>query len=1117
MKKLTSAILAFLMALNLLTFTAFASEEYVIGFNTEEETQGITASTGIGSAVDYDDGCGALVVRPNFAKNLSVTVGTDGAKMADKRYVKVRYLFMDTFCSDAKMLMSIGGTQITIDNFNGKKYGRWYEAIAETDGAYADSITLTPAYATDDLWTTTGNICIDYIGFFSSYDEAAAFSEPDDTEYYPSYNPEEENGTVALSKDDKFLKGYANARSFRPEANISRAESAAMLSRIITSSKKADTLPFADVSDDSWYAEDVSKLLANGIVSQDSTFRPDDAVTRGEFVSMIFRLGIFDIMKSAYFADVAKDEFYYRPVVAAAGNGAVNGYSDGTFRPNNAITRAEAVVILNRITGNSESDSVPEGQLYDDVAPTYWAYRDIMLASSGASLADGSGEGDGEVTLLNGIFDQYNSKGNVWEPVPFVTKEMKEAGNIGGEGGQIQVHLSIDSTGDFLITHADVGNTQRSIDGGKTWEDCGRGLGDEGSNWSAIDPNNSARVLAVTRNGADDTTVRRYKNTFFGLYLSDDYAEHFDQVMIYSDREMHRDRQVLAWDPTSYDEKIGGSAVAYYSTETATVADNFIAASKYEQEQGYNEGVGLYRSDDGGHTWKMVNKDMAKASINVSYDDGTVYAVKDGSLYRSTNKGETFTLAQSGIIYADTIKTQPKYVYGISEGGVYVSKNNGVSFDKQGSAPLLGTAGVRDFKVSPADPDRMALGRRSALTTDNYDIVYTHDGGSTWQTSTYVEESNIYEQEPRSKYIAWHPTDPDKLWTNADWVESSTDGGKTLYWDFNGGVGTCINCWWRPSTINSDYWLVPAQDFSGVVSFDGGETFKKLRDFAVGQGFSHVYGGCVVDENTMFVALTRSWEANTLELRGTHDGGKTWESYGTITTGFRNCRFFQWPADPKVIFAGNMRSSDGGYNWEKMDEVQCASTYSKKSPTVFGIGTDTSKIMKSDDGGATWTVYTTGETIEGREWGGIQYGIDYDYDNDILYYPKYGGIYKVTKDGKTTSLRENMFASGAEFWCSGFSVDPIHPEVLYATGIGTTASYYSKYENMYVALRSCDSGETWQVISSVDKDKTIVKDGPAVGRGMKRTCFVHPDTGYFYLSTANNGLWKIAPPYELDK
>lgn len=70
--------------------------------------------------------------------------------------------------------------------------------------------------------------------------------------------------------------------------------------------------------------------------------------------------------------------------------------------------------------------------------------------------------------------------------------------------------------------------------------------------------------------------------------------------MIYSDREMHRDRQVLAWDPTSYDEKIGGSAVAYYSTETATVADNFIAASKYEQEQGYNEGVGLYRSDDGG-------------------------------------------------------------------------------------------------------------------------------------------------------------------------------------------------------------------------------------------------------------------------------------------------------------------------------------------------------------------------------------------------------------------------------------------------------------------------------------------------------------------------------------
>ncbi len=1113
MKKFTSIIVALLMALNLTFVTAFAADEYVLGFNTQEETEGINASVNSSTALDFDEKCGALVARPNFSKTFSVNIPVDSARISDKNYVKVRYLFMDTFGSDAKMVLELGNIKITLDNLNGKQYGKWYEAVAELPGVVADKAVLYPAYATDDMWTTTGNVCIDYLGFFQTKSAAESYSELDDSEYYPSYSPEEEGNKISVSKDAKFIKGYTNARSFKPEANISRAEAATMISRIMSSSAKSNgALPFEDVAAESWYAEDVANLLASGVISKDTAFRPDDAITRGEFVSMVYRLGTLDSLKTAYFNDVSKTAYYYKPVAAAAGNDIVNGYSDGTFKPENAITRAEAVVILNRVTGTAQSNALPEGQLYDDVAPAYWAYRDIMLASSGATVSEGEGESD--IKLLNGIFDQYNEKGNVWEPVPLVSEAQKAAGLMGGEGGQIQVDIAIDSTGEFLIACADVGNTMRSLDGGKTWQECARGTLNVGLNWTAIDPNNSSRVVGVTRYGNDDTLVRKYGATYYGLYLSEDYAEHFDQVLTYGDPGMHRGREFIAWDPTSFDAKINGSAVVYYSPLNDPLPSNFRQASEYEQEKGYNEGPGLYRSDDGGHTWKMVNPDMAAASIKVSYDDGTVYAVKDGALYRSTNKGESFTLVQNGVLYLDVVQTQPKNVYAISNSGVYVSTDNGQSFTKQGVAPPIETSGICDFKVSPANTDYMAYGRLGA-TTVQYNIMYTHDGGTTWQQSSYDESSNIFHQEPRNKMLAWHPTDQNKLWTTADWVESSDDGGANIKWDFNGGIGTCINCWWRPSTQNPDLWLIPIQDFSGVVSLDGGNTFKWIRDFGTS---SHNYGGCIVDENTMFVARTGSWEATRLDLLGTHDGGKTWETYGEIPYGFTNCRFFQSPTDPNVIFAGNYRSADGGYTWEVMEGVKCASTYSPGSKMLFGFGTKSDEIMRSVDNGETWHVYTKGETIEGWEWPGIQYGLDYDYVNDILYYEKYGTIYKVTKDGKTTCLRDNINASGAEFWGTSIAVDPIHPEVIYYTGWGTRASYYSKYEVDNTILRSCDGGETWQIISTVSNDgKSIVKDGGWVTGRSVRGGFVDPQTGYYYVHCANLGLMKIAPPYELDK
>ena len=155
---------------------------------------------------------------------------------------------------------------------------------------------------------------------------------------------------LPASEHKAYIFGYDDG-TFRPDNNMSRAEAAAIFARLI-SEKKNEKISgksnFNDVSKNEWYSDYIGYLSKYGIIKgyADNTFRPNDNVTRAEFVAMTVRF-------NSLFNEVKKGSYTvkYTDVAYAKHAGWLNGYADGTFKGDNAITRAEVVTVVNKATG----------------------------------------------------------------------------------------------------------------------------------------------------------------------------------------------------------------------------------------------------------------------------------------------------------------------------------------------------------------------------------------------------------------------------------------------------------------------------------------------------------------------------------------------------------------------------------------------------------------------------------------------------------------------------------------------------------------------------------------------------------------------------------------------
>ncbi len=138
---------------------------------------------------------------------------------------------------------------------------------------------------------------------------------------------------------------------------------------------------FSDVASDVWYYEPIMAMSSAGIIMgyTDGTFKPDNNITRAEFVTMLMRNLNIQTFDNLPFIDVSSDLWSANYIYSAYTAGYINGYEDGSFRPDSPITRAEAVKIINGVLGRSDFSN--ETNPFSDVSDTHWAYTQILEAA----------------------------------------------------------------------------------------------------------------------------------------------------------------------------------------------------------------------------------------------------------------------------------------------------------------------------------------------------------------------------------------------------------------------------------------------------------------------------------------------------------------------------------------------------------------------------------------------------------------------------------------------------------------------------------------------------------------------------------------------------------------
>ncbi len=183
---------------------------------------------------------------------------------------------------------------------------------------------------------------------------------------------------------DPYIQGYPD-KEVKPNAPITRSEVMTVIYNLYGEGRAVNMSvldKYSDVDQSIWYSEAIAFCVQQDVINgySDGTIRPDEYITRAEISAIISRFYETENLSPAPFTDI-KGTWAENAITNLYNNGVANGYEDNTFRPNQTTTRAEFVSLVNRLIQR------PAGYLmdktYPDLTPTHWAYDDMMNASNG--------------------------------------------------------------------------------------------------------------------------------------------------------------------------------------------------------------------------------------------------------------------------------------------------------------------------------------------------------------------------------------------------------------------------------------------------------------------------------------------------------------------------------------------------------------------------------------------------------------------------------------------------------------------------------------------------------------------------------------------------------------
>ncbi|MDT0124783.1 S-layer homology domain-containing protein [Paenibacillus sp. RRE4] len=200
---------------------------------------------------------------------------------------------------------------------------------------------------------------------------------------------------AAQKTNHPYIQGFG--ADFRPDAFVTRAQMAAMLARNLpseTATATAAGTTFADVAATHWATSEIQKAQAAGIMNglSETAFAPEGSITRAQMATIAYRWlqkqqtnavtasTSPTAPEAASFTDVATDLWAADAIAYVQSTGLMTGYSDGTFKPDSKLTRAEAVKVLNVLFKRTPLTGVATPS-FSDVPVTHWAYADIEAAA----------------------------------------------------------------------------------------------------------------------------------------------------------------------------------------------------------------------------------------------------------------------------------------------------------------------------------------------------------------------------------------------------------------------------------------------------------------------------------------------------------------------------------------------------------------------------------------------------------------------------------------------------------------------------------------------------------------------------------------------------------------